>query len=265
MNSLERFYATAERRPVDRPAAWLGMPDPQALPGLFSYYGVKDIHELKMAVGDDFYAVEVPYESETAHAIYAAFDWYKSGEVDAMNRTLTVPGCFHDAEDMEDLVFDWPDPAAYIDAAECRRRVEMAPEGKTVLGILWSAHFQDTCAAFGMETALMNMIAAPELYEAVNEKVLEFYLKANRIFYEATKGKLHAVLIGNDMGSQRGVMISPELVRRFVIPGCRRLTEQAHSYGLKVIYHSCGAISDIIPDLIDAGVDIIHPMTDEII
>ena len=260
MNSLERFYATAERKPVDRPAAWLGMPDPQALPGLFSYYGVKDIHELKMAVGDDFYAVEVPYESETAHAIYAAFDWYKNGEVDAMNRTLTAPGCFHDAEDMEDLAFDWPDPAAYIDAAECRRRVEMAPEGKTVLGILWSAHFQDTCAAFGMETALMNMIAAPELYEAVNEKVLEFYLKANRIFYEATRGKLHAVLIGNDMGSQRGLMISPELVRRFVIPGCRRLTEQAHSYGLKVIYHSCGAISDIIPDLIDAGVDIIHPI-----
>ena len=260
MNSLERFYATAERKPVDRPAAWLGMPDPQALPGLFSYYGVKDIHELKMAVGDDFYAVEVPYESETAHAIYAAFDWYKNGEVDAMNRTLTAPGCFHDAEDMEDLVFDWPDPAGYIDAAECRRRVEMAPEGKTVLGILWSAHFQDTCAAFGMETALMNMIAAPELYEAVNEKVLEFYLKANRIFYEATRGKLHAVLIGNDMGSQRGLMISPELVRRFVIPGCRRLTEQAHSYGLKVIYHSCGAISDIIPDLIDAGVDIIHPI-----
>ena len=260
MNSLERFYATAERRPVDRPAAWLGMPDPQALPGLFSYYGVKDIHELKMAVGDDFYAVEVPYESETAHAIYAAFDWYKNGEVDAMNRTLTAPGCFHDAEDMEDLVFDWPDPAAYIDAAECRRRVEMAPEGKTVLGILWSAHFQDTCAAFGMETALMNMIAAPELYEAVNKKVLEFYLKANRIFYEATRGKLHAVLIGNDMGSQRGLMISPELVRRFVIPGCRRLAEQAHSYGLKVIYHSCGAISDIIPDLIDAGVDIIHPI-----
>ena len=47
MNSLERFYATAERRPVDRPAAWLGMPDPQALPGLFSYYGVKDIDVYK--------------------------------------------------------------------------------------------------------------------------------------------------------------------------------------------------------------------------
>ena len=61
------------------------------------------------------------------------------------------------------------------------------------------------------------------------------------------------------MGSQRGLMISPELVRRFVSPAAGVL-QSRHSYGLKVIYHSCGAISDIIPDLIDAGVDIIHPI-----
>ncbi|MEG0722497.1 MAG: uroporphyrinogen decarboxylase family protein, partial [Lachnospiraceae bacterium] len=95
---------------------------------------------------------------------------------------------------------------------------------------------------------------------AVDEKIMEFYLKANEIFYEATKGKLDAVLIGNDMGSQRGLMLSPEMVRRFIIPGCKRLVEQAHNYGLKVIYHSCGSIVDIIPDLIEAGVDIIHPI-----
>ncbi|SCP99650.1 uroporphyrinogen decarboxylase family protein [Anaerobium acetethylicum] len=262
MNSIERFYATVERRPVDRPAAWLGMPDIFAQPALFECYGVKDMHELKLAVGDDFYAVEVPYKSETASAIYAAFDWYMDGsDVDAEERTLTEPGCFADAEELEDLeFFEWPDPAKYIDVEECRRRVDNAPEDKAVLGIMWSAHFQDTCAAFGMETALMNMVANPEIYEAVNEKVMEFYLKANEIFYEATKGRLNVVLIGNDMGSQRGLMISPEMVRRFIIPGCRRLVEQAHSYGLKVIYHSCGSIADVIPDLIDAGVDIIHPI-----
>ena len=75
---------------------------------------------------------------------------------------------------MEDLVFDWPDPAAYIDAAECRRRVEMAPEGKNGAGDSLVCPFSGTCAAFGMETALMNMIAAPELYEAVNEKYWNF-------------------------------------------------------------------------------------------
>lgn len=261
MNSIERFYATVNRESVDRPAAWLGMPDIKAQPALLEHYGVKDMHELKLAVGDDFYAVEVPYEAPTANAIYAAFDWYMDGNVDAEERTLTADGCFKDAEDLEDLdFFEWPDPAKYIDPEECRRRVEMVPEGKVALGMLWSAHFQDACASFGMETALMNMVANPEIYEAVDEKIIDFYLKANEIFYEATKGKLHAVLIGNDMGSQRGLMISPEMVRRYIIPGCKKLVAQAHSYGLKVIYHSCGSIVDVIPDLIEAGVDIVHPI-----
>jgi uroporphyrinogen decarboxylase len=44
------------------------------------------------------------------------------------------------------------------------------------------------------------------------------------------------------------------------MPGCRALVEQAHSYGLKVIYHSCGSVADAIPDMIEAGVDVIHPI-----
>ena len=261
MNSLERFYATVERKPVDRPAAWLGMPDIKAQPALFQHYEVEDLHALKLEVGDDFYAIEVPYQSPTANAIYAAFDWYNDGKVDSEERTLTTPGCFVEAEELEDLnFFQWPDPEKYIDPEECRRRVAQAPKDKVKLGMCWSAHFQDTCASFGMETALMNMIINPELYEAVNEKVVDFYLKANKIFYEATKGELNAVLIGNDMGSQRGLMLSPDMIRSFVIPGCKKLVEQAHAYGLKVIYHSCGSISDIIPDLIEAGVDVIHPI-----
>ncbi len=261
MNSRERFFATINREPVDRPAAWLGMPDIKAQPALFEYYGVKNMHELKLAVGDDFYAIEVPYKSPTASAIYAAFDWYMDGDVDAEERTLTADGCFKDAEDAEDLdFFEWPDPEKYIDVEECRRRVEAAPRDKVRLAMCWSAHFQDTCASFGMETALMNMLANPEIYQAVDEKIVNFYLRANEIFFEATKGKLDAVLIGNDMGSQRGLMLSPQCVRDFVIPGCRKLVEQAHSYGLKVIYHSCGSIVDVIPDLIEAGVDVVHPI-----
>ncbi len=261
MNSRERFFATVNREKVDRPAAWIGMPDIKAQPALFEYYGVKNFHELKLAVGDDFYAIEVPYQSPTASAIYAAFDWYMDGNVDAEERTLTADGCFKDAEDPEDLdFFEWPDPAKYIDVEECKRRVSMAPDDKVRLAMCWSAHFQDACASFGMETALMNMLANPEIYQAVDEKIIEFYLKANEIFFEATKGELDAVLIGNDMGSQRGLMLSPQCVREFIIPGSRKLIEQAHDYGLKVIYHSCGSIVDVIPDLIEAGVDIVHPI-----
>jgi uroporphyrinogen decarboxylase len=139
------------------------------------------------------------------------------------------------------------------------------PEGKAGLGLLWSVHFQDVCASFGMETAMVNMIANPELVEAVNKKILDFYLGVNEIFFKtingpSTKGKFQVVLFGNDMGSQRDLMFSPETIRRFVIPGCKLLVEMAHHYGLKVIYHSCGSIEKIIPDLINAGVDAIHPI-----
>ena len=111
-----------------------------------------------------------------------------------------------------------------------------------------------------MQTALMNMVAEPEMVHYVDDHIVEFYLKALKIFLEATKGKVHAILIGDDVGSQRGLMISPKLVSEFVIPGAKKLIDLAHSYGVKVLYHSCGSIVEAIPLLIEAGVDIIHPI-----
>ncbi len=111
-----------------------------------------------------------------------------------------------------------------------------------------------------MENALMNMRAEPEVFRAVINRITEFYLQANGIFYQATRGKLDAVLIGNDFGSQQCLMLSRDLIREFVWPGTRQLVQQAKSYGLKVIHHSCGAIQELIPDLIELGVDVVHPI-----
>lgn len=264
MNSIERFYATIAHQPVDRPACWLGDPTPAAAEKLCKFYGVADIKELKRVCGDDFYAVEIPYHSPTCNAIFAAFDWYMNGSnVDVEHRTLTADGCFCDCEDVDDAIavnFPWPDPEKYIDPELCRQLVDEAPEGKTIMGMMWACHFQDTCAAFGMQTALMNMVSEPELVHYVDDHIVDFYVKALKIFLEATKGKIHAILIGDDIGSQRSLMISPKLVSEFVIPGAKKLIDLAHSYGVKVLYHSCGAIADAIPLLIEAGVDIIHPI-----
>ncbi len=261
MTHLERFFATLNREPVDYPASWLGLPTPDAKEQLCDYFKIKDIREMTFAVNDDIYPVELPYHSPTSNAIYAAFDFAKDFKGDEFERTLTAPGFFEDYSDPARIDdFPWPDPALYIDPAECLREVEMAPRDKAVLGVIWSAHFQDACAAFGMETALMKMILEPEMFKVVIDRILDFYLKANEIFYEATRGKLHAVLIGNDLGSQQGLMLSPDLIRELVLPGTKKLVEQAHGYGLKVIHHSCGSIRDIIGDLIDTGVDAIHPI-----
>jgi uroporphyrinogen decarboxylase len=264
MNSIERFYATVERRPVDRPACWLGMPTPSEVPHLCEYFSVKNLDELKASCGDDFFAIEVPYHAPTCSALYAAFDWYMNGSnVDTEHRTLTAEGFFahcESVEEAEEANFPWPDPALYIDPEACKRLVDEAPDGKTILGMVWACHFQDFCAAFGMENAMMNMLAVPELVHYVNDHIMDFYMKALKIFLDATEGRLHAILIGDDLGSQLDLMISPDMVREFVIPGAKKLTDLAHSYGVKVIYHSCGSIIRAIPMLIEAGVDVIHPI-----
>ncbi|GAK54004.1 uroporphyrinogen-III decarboxylase [Candidatus Moduliflexus flocculans] len=261
MTHKERFYATIECKPVDRPASWLGLPTPGAVQNLIKHFQVNDFHEVSQMLDDDIYPVELPYHSPTSDAIYMAFDFAQQGHSDDEHRTLNSPGFFQHYSDparVDD--FDWPDPAKYISPEECRRVVEAAPQDRVILGVIWSAHFQDACAAFGMETALVKMMTEPEMFQVVIDRIADFYLKANEIFYEATKGKLNAVLIGNDFGSQQGLMLSPKLIRKFVWSGTRRLVEQAKSYGLKVIHHSCGSIYPIIQDLIDIGVDAIHPI-----
>lgn len=261
MNRSERFLATVERREVDRPAGWLGMPTHEAIPGLLAHFGVADMAALKRRLDDDVWPIEVPFHRPPANHIACAFDFAKASGDDYEERTLTAPGFFENRTDPACIAeFDWPDPTAHMDPAECRRAVQEVPDDFARLGILWSAHFQDACSAFGMENALMTMLTAPDMFRAVIDRITEFYLTANRIFYEAAGDLLHAVLIGNDFGSQTGLMLSPAALRDFVFPGTRRLIEQAHGYGLKVIHHSCGAVADIIPDLVELGADVIHPI-----
>lgn len=261
MTHLERFHATINRQPVDRPCSWLGLPTAEAWPALLSHFGAATPRRLIEILHDDIAPVELPYHSPTSDAIYAAFDFTQKGPVDAAHRTLTSDGFFaHQADPSCVDAFDWPDPSLYINPTECRAQVDAAPEGRAILGVIWSAHFQDACAAFGMENALMAMYDTPEVFRAVIDRLTDFYLQANEIFYKATAGSLHAVLIGNDFGSQTGLMVSPQAIREFVMPGTRALIAQAKSHGLKVIHHSCGAICPIIPDLIAAGADVIHPI-----
>lgn len=262
MNHKERFLATIERKPVDRLACWLGMPVPGAYDNLFKYFKVHTLQELKLKIDTDIWEVDIPYNNPPNNHIAMAFNFPKGGQ-SMENRSLTAPGFFEDYKDplMDDVdAFDWPDPTDHIDPDECREVVDAVPEEYAVMGVLWSAHFQDIYSAFGMEKAFINMLKRPKIFIAVHNRIIDFYLKANKIFYEATKGKVDAVLIGNDFGGQKRLMVSPELINKFAMPGAKRIVDQAKDYGLKVIYHSCGSIFEAIPELIRLGVDAIHPI-----
>lgn len=262
MTHRERFFATIANQPVDRPASWLGLPVPSAEPELFRYFGTDSVEGLKKIIDDDIYPIEVPYNFPPSNHIACAFKFAKTSHDDKPDeRTLTAPGFFEDYDDPADVdKFPWPDPSLYLDVEESRRRAMAIDPEYIRMGVMWSAHFQDACAAFGMEKALMVMLVNPDMFRAVIDKITDFYLEANAIFYEATKGYLDAVLIGNDFGSQCGLMVDPDSIRDLVFPGTKKLIDQAKSYGLKVIHHSCGSIFPIISDLMELGVDAIHPI-----
>lgn len=262
MTHRERFFATIAHQPVDRPASWLGLPVTDAQQDLLGYFNVNSVDELKIKLDDDIYPIEVPYNYPPSNHIACAFKFAKSAHDDRPDeRTLTAPGFFEDYDDPADVEkFPWPDPALYLDVVESRRLAKEANPEYIRMGVMWSAHFQDACSAFGMEKALMVMVLNPEMFQAVIDRITDFYLKANGLFYEATKGYLDAVLIGNDFGSQYGLMVDPDSLRNYVFPGTKKIIDQAKSYGLKVIHHSCGSIFPVIEDLVNLGADVIHPI-----
>lgn len=72
--------------------------------------------------------------------------------------------------------------------------------------------------------------------------------------------RLTSAFFGNDLGSQLSLLVSNEFFDRFIAPFMKKLIEQMKSYSLKVTMHSCGAVFDIIPRLIDLGIDALHPL-----
>ena len=262
MTSKERFFATIKNQPVDRPASWLGLPTKSATPGLLEFFNVSTIDDMKRKIQDDVWPVIVPYNNAPHNDIGCALSFTKEGEGGSQeDRTLTAPGYFENETDPAKVNdFPWPDPKEFLDIQESKRRAMAIPEEYLRMGIMWSAHFQDACAAFGMENALITMMMYPEMFQAVIDRITDFYLETNALFYEATSGYLDAVLIGNDFGSQSSLMVDPDLLRTYVFPGTKKLVDQAKSNGLTVVHHSCGSIYPIINDLFDLGVDVIHPI-----
>jgi uroporphyrinogen decarboxylase len=78
--------------------------------------------------------------------------------------------------------------------------------------------------------------------------------------FEAARGAIDIFFMGDDMGAQTGLMLSPRLYRRFFKENLRRFIDLAHRHGLKTMYHTCGNVTALIPDFIDCGLDILQSL-----
>ena len=107
----------------------------------------------------------------------------------------------------------------------------------------------------GFENILMDAVAEPEFFAEALDRILELYLT----FVDYTCDlPIDAVIFGDDWGDQRGIILGPDRWRQFLKPRWAKLYEAVHKRGKVIIQHSCGSVTDIIPDLIDIGLDVLE-------
>jgi len=117
------------------------------------------------------------------------------------------------------------------------------------------------CWMCGFDEFLLKMALEPEFVHTFFDIVLEYQKKVIKLYYGAVGPYIHLTTSGDDFGTQKAPFISPAMFGELVAPYYKeriRLTKQ-YTRGY-FFHHTCGAVFDLLPALIGAGVDIINPI-----
>jgi uroporphyrinogen decarboxylase len=181
----------------------------------------------------------------------------------------TGEGILENASSLEDIdrLVRWPDlsdprwTAGLTERARCLRE----NTGFFIAMRMVASHgpFQTACDLRGTENFLMDLSANPDFAQALLDRVtsaieglIRLAMQAGGMWYDLVE------LPGDDYAGNAGLIISPVMFRKFIKPCLARLINAIKEYNpqTKVMLHSDGAITKLIPDLIDLGVDVIHPL-----
>ena len=115
----------------------------------------------------------------------------------------------------------------------------------------------------GHEDFMIDMISEPSLAKRLLDKVLTYKLQYWKLMLKEMSNLVDIVSEGDDMATQWSLIISPKLYRSILKPLHRELFCFIRKNAEKPIFinfHSCGAIKELIPDLIEIGIDSLHPV-----
>jgi uroporphyrinogen decarboxylase len=160
-----------------------------------------------------------------------------------------------EAGELED--FAWPDAEEWGVSAmrsECDEWRDYP-----IVGVSYEP-FYLYCRLRGMERALEDLGANPEIVDAAMERIFEIHAGIVRRVLEAVGDRIDFVYVAEDLGTQHSLLMSPRSFRRFIKPWLQRMIELAHSHGVRVFHHDDGAIRPLIPELIEIGIDLLNPI-----
>ncbi len=164
------------------------------------------------------------------------------------------------------VIDDWENDAeleAFYRTFPTAQTPDLLPEkpvqdDRYVLGHYWWTYFERLWQLRGMENALTDFYDYPEQVHKLFGKLTELYIG----YMERGKKELDfdGFLITDDLGAQDRPMFSTAVFREFFKPYYKQIIDKAHELGCHLWLHSCGCIEPFLPELVEIGLDVIHPI-----
>jgi uroporphyrinogen decarboxylase len=178
--------------------------------------------------------------------------------------------CVHplaDAKTVADLErFPWPDPLdpARFETLKARADRYVHDERKAyILGRNAAGIFEVALWVRGLHAFFADLIVRPSFASALLDVITELKMQYWGLALDTVGPNVLIVSEADDIAGQDRALVSPAMYRDFIMPRHRRLFDfirQRAQARVHVFYHSCGAVMDMIPMLIDEGVDILNPV-----
>ncbi len=252
MQNRERVATALSHEQPDRCPAFLARIDD--LDYWLESYGVEDEEAMRTMLGLDLRKVKYNglFDVEEGKTIWGTKDLWDAGY-------STQRGGFPlaEARSVADIEgHKWPGAEA-VDYEELRARVDRMDPGYTrILSLGFQPVFCTLCDLFGMERAMILMYERPSMIEAAVARIEDFLMSEIRCAMERCAESVDFFWYGDDFSTQRGMMLSPELWRRFLGPVYREVFALIKSFGVGVWFHSCGTFRPVLAELVDSGMDV---------
>jgi len=269
MNHKKRVLTALSHKDPDRtPCDYQGTPEVDRL--LMAHFKTNDIDVVLDELGVDLRYVDVPYIGPALGSwADGRFENYWGqirkpikNQAGVYNESAELPyAAFNSVEDVNN--FRWP-KAAWFDysnlQADCHRYRDYAivfgaPNNMDLIN--------GTAYGRGVEQVLYDIALEDAVGLACMEKRFECCYERSEIGLKAGNGKIDIFFIGDDYGTQNGLLISPDTWRKIFFPKLKAMCDLGHKYGARVMLHSCGSTRIIWADLIEAGVDIYNTVQPE--
>jgi uroporphyrinogen decarboxylase len=225
-------------------------------------------------LGVDFRMVQLPAATAPGLKIFEEGDYYAF--IDRWGSKLHMPkegGLYFDwvdfpikeptMEALDQYRLPHPDPQENNvrlgkQARDLYENTDFALVGSAVIG---GGIFEQPARTMGLENFLMALVTEPRFADRLMEQITDIYIESCNNYLDEVGQYIQVFTYWDDVNTQSGWMIRPELFRKMIKPKERRLVEAIKKKtDAKIFFHGCGATFDLIPDLIDLGFDILNPV-----